>query len=137
VYVFVLQVKDNTGALSYSIKTVTVNASSARGITSDTAALRQLTVITDLVNEGKLLTMYPNPVHSSTSIVLNSETSGGKLVNIYTSTGLLAASFRWQTVKGRNVFLVKNISGLPNGQYSIVVTDSNGKIIGAIKFVKA
>ncbi len=137
VYVFVLQVKDNTGALAYSIKTVTVNASGTRVITTDTAALRQLTAITNPTNEGKLLTMYPNPVLSSTSIVLNSETSGGKIINIYTSTGLLAASYRWQTVKGRNVFLVKNISGLASGQYSIVVTDSNGKIIGAIKFVKS
>ena len=137
VYVFVLQVKDNTGALAYSIKTVTVNASGARVVTTDTAALRQVPAIAGTVNDGKLLTMYPNPVHSSTSIVLNSETSGGKLVNIYTSTGLLAASYRWQTVKGRNVFLVKNISGLANGQYSIVVTDSNGKIIGAIKFIKS
>ena len=139
-YTFVLQVKDNTGALAYSLKTVTVNAAGTRvatTIASDADALRQQPAVTGLASQGKLLSMYPNPVHSSTSIVMNSETGGEKRINIYTASGVLAASYRWQTVKGRNLFLVKNISGLAGGRYSIIVTDNNGKIEGSLTFIKS
>ncbi|MEP6726120.1 MAG: T9SS type A sorting domain-containing protein, partial [Bacteroidota bacterium] len=88
-----------------------------------------------IVRENKL-TMYPNPVSSSATIELYSKESGAKNIYIYNSKGVLAARYVWQAVKGKNVFSIKNISGLTNGLYIIDIREISGKSDGTLKFLK-
>ncbi|MEO6313888.1 MAG: T9SS type A sorting domain-containing protein [Chitinophagaceae bacterium] len=85
---------------------------------------------------GKQLRMFPNPASVSATIELNSTESGVKTIYIYNSNGVLAAKYVWQTVTGKNIFSLKNISGLTNGLYVIDVRDSKGKSGGTLKFLK-
>ena len=80
--------------------------------------------------------MYPNPVYVSATIELNSDDDGDKTIFIYNSNGVLAACVCMETVKGKNMFSLKNISGLTNGLYVIDVKDSKGKSDGTLKFLK-
>ena len=84
---------------------------------------------------GKL-TMYPNPVHSTATIQLNSADNGTKTVNVYNSAGVLQAKYSWQTVQGNNVYSLKNVSALGNGLYIVDIRDNSGKSIGSLKFLK-
>ena len=145
VYIYVLQVKDNLGLLAYSTKTVTVNAAGTRvadtGITNAPADAASITTVNSGVGfpaiNGKLLTMYPNPVVSSTTIELNSADTDVKKISLYNSAGALIANYRWEAVKGKNLYSLKNIAGLARGLYFINVTDSKGKVTGTLKFVKS
>jgi len=144
VYIYVLQVKDNLGLLAYSTKTVTVNAAGTRvadfgttGATADAASLTTTNAVGFPAINGKLLSMYPNPVVNSTTIELNSTDADVKKIGLYNSAGVLIANYRWEAVKGKNLYSLKNISGLAKGLYFIQVTDSKGKITGTLKFVKS
>jgi len=81
--------------------------------------------------------MYPNPVVNSTTIELNSTDADVKKIGLYNSAGVLIANYRWEAVKGKNLYSLKNITGLAKGLYFIQVTDSKGKITGTLKFVKS
>jgi len=149
VYTLLLQVKDNKGAMAYSGLLVTVSSPGARTAApattaeEDQAMLKRLVdsataaiALKDAVLTGKKLTMYPNPVSVSATIELNSENEGDKTIFIYNSNGVLAARYVWKTVKGKNIFSLKNISGLTNGLYVVDVKDSKGKSEGSLKFLK-
>jgi len=82
------------------------------------------------------LTMFPNPVHSSATIQLNSVDNGTKTINVYNSAGVLQAKYSWQTVQGNNVYSLKNISALGNGLYIVDIRDNSGKSVGSLKFLK-
>jgi len=144
VYIYVLQVKDNLGLLAYSTKTVTVNAAGTRvadfgttGATADAASLTTTNAVGFPAINGKLLSMYPNPVVNSTTIELNSTEADVKKIGLYNSAGVLIANYRWEAAKGKNLYSLKNITGLAKGLYFIHVTDSKGKITGTLKFVKS
>ena len=139
VYLFQLQVKDNSGALTYSTKSITVSASGARVAfsgNSDSSVQNGRQAMVPVTAAARWLSIYPNPVQSSASIALYSEDAGIKLIHIYTGSGILAASYRWQTVMGKNTFQLRNVSGLPAGQYTLMVTSNTGKQLGAAKFIK-
>jgi hypothetical protein len=82
------------------------------------------------------LTMYPNPVHSTATIQLNSADNGAKTINVYNSGGVLQAKYSWQTVQGNNVYSLKNIAGISNGLYIVDIRDNSGKSVGSLKFLK-
>jgi len=85
---------------------------------------------------GRKINIYPNPVSSAANIEFNSTDGGMRTVYIYNSNGVLAARYNWQTVAGKNVFSLKNISGLTNGLYIVEIKDSKGKTDGSSKFLK-
>ena len=82
------------------------------------------------------LTLYPNPVHTNATIEMYSADNSVKTINVYYSNGVLKAAYKWQTIKGNNIFQLKNITGLANGLYIIDIRDSNGKPNGKMKFIK-
>ena len=82
------------------------------------------------------LNLYPNPVHTSATVELNSEENSVKTVSLYSASGVLKAKYTWTATKGKNIFSLKNVADLTNGLYIIEVKDSNGKSGGTFKFVK-
>lgn len=100
------------------------------------SALETKTIIPGVVTTGKSITIYPNPVASAATIEFNSADAGARTVQIYTSTGVLAARYVWQTVAGKNLFSLKNISGLTNGLYVVKIIDSKGNAEASTKFLK-
>jgi hypothetical protein len=82
------------------------------------------------------LGIYPNPVRTSATIELNSTDNGVKTINLYNANGVLISKYAWQTVKGKNTFLLKNVTALSGGLYVADIRDSNGKPVGKLKFVK-
>ena len=82
------------------------------------------------------LRMFPNPVHSTATLTLNSADAGAKMVYVYNSNAVLAAKFTWQTVKGNNTFTLPSVSNFANGLYIIEIKDFSGKTIGTLKFLK-
>ncbi|MEO6315095.1 MAG: REJ domain-containing protein [Chitinophagaceae bacterium] len=82
------------------------------------------------------LVMYPNPVHTTATVELTSEDNGVKTINLYNASGVLKAKYTWQTIKGNNIFTLKNVAGLANGLYILDIRDSNGKPSGKLKFIK-
>ncbi|MEP6747557.1 MAG: PKD domain-containing protein [Bacteroidota bacterium] len=116
-------------------------AAAATTAEEDIATLNRLkdsaATASSLINtKGNKLAMYPNPVHTTATIQLASEEDGTKTINVYNTSGILKAKYIWQTIKGNNVFTLKDISGLANGLYIIEIRDNNGKPVGSIKFLK-
>ncbi|MEP7279377.1 MAG: PKD domain-containing protein, partial [Bacteroidota bacterium] len=89
-----------------------------------------------IVPRGTRLSLYPNPVHSNTTIQLYSADNGIKTISVYNSAGVLQAKYNWQTVPGNNTYSLKDVSGLANGLYIIDIRDHNGKSNGSVKFLK-
>jgi hypothetical protein len=117
--------------------------SSSRVAASATATTAELTktassLRTDanIAGPAAKLNIYPNPVRNSATIELNSLENGAKTINVYSASGVLAAKYTWQTIKGNNTFQLKSIAGLPGGLYIADIRDSNGKPVGKLKFVK-
>jgi hypothetical protein len=140
-YTFNLQVRDDKGGMAYSDLVITVANSGAR-VAADSSAKQTVVAdaalqlaATDPLKAGKL-SIYPNPVQTSATIEMNSADNSLKTIYIYTSTGVLAAKYVWQTVAGKNVFTLKNVSGLTNGIYVVDIKDSTGKSLGTLKFLK-
>ena len=105
----------------------------------DDAALRRIrdsaNAAAVTIGTGKL-SMYPNPVHSNATIELNSADDGVKTINLFNTVGVLKAKYTWQTVKGNNVYSLKDAAGLANGLYIIDIRDASGKSLGSLKFLK-
>jgi hypothetical protein len=120
------------------LRTCSGGSRSAASIQQSVSIQQSETVAPDAdapVVAGKL-NLYPNPVHTNATIELSSAAIGLKTVNLYNSSGVLKAKYTWQAVKGKNVFTLKNIAGLPGGLYIIDIRDSDGKANGKLKFVK-
>ena len=100
-----------------------------KSIKDSTNGIAPLTVVSKL-------TMFPNPVHSSATIQLNSADNSAKTINVYNSAGVLQAKYTWQTVQGNNVYSLKNVSALGNGLYIVDIRDNSGKSVGSLKFLK-
>ncbi|HTL07048.1 MAG TPA: T9SS type A sorting domain-containing protein [Chitinophagaceae bacterium] len=111
---------DQSAALQDSI-----NAASARSIANASATL---------LGTGKL-SLYPNPVRTSSTIELSSTENSNKLVKLYTAGGTLIASYRWQVVKGLNRFTLQQVAGLSAGLYYISISDNKGPE-QKLKFIK-
>ncbi len=89
-----------------------------------------------VITKDSKLSMYPNPVHSSATIQLNSSDNGMKTLNLYNSAGVLQSKYNWQTVQGNNIYALKDVSGMANGLYIIDIRDNAGKSLGSLKFMK-
>ena len=118
-----------------SIGLLTSCGSGARMMAADTRQVVTAATINAAVITGKLA-MYPNPVVNSATIALNSTDNGVKTINLYNAGGVLAAKYNWQTIKGNNTFSLKNVTGLAKGLYIADVRDSNGNVVGKLKFIK-
>ncbi|MEP6728153.1 MAG: T9SS type A sorting domain-containing protein, partial [Bacteroidota bacterium] len=94
-----------------------------------------MAMTTTTLRESKL-TMYPNPVHTASTIELYSADNSVKTINLYNSNGILTAKYIWPVIKGNNTFSLKNVSGLANGLYIIDIRDNNGRPNGKLKFIK-
>jgi len=101
----------------------------------DSTLLAEKSISTSAIS-GKKINMYPNPVATSATIEFNSTDGGLKTIFIYNANGVLAARYIWQTVAGKNVFSLKNISGMTNGLYVVHVKNSKGESEASVKFLK-
>jgi len=131
-YVFGLQVKDNSGALAYSFKTVTVN--SAGGLvttvqsdtvttaTATTTTLRIATTLPELSSTQPELssTVSPNPVASGqmARLVINSDRAGTAAVAVVNISGNIMATQKVKLVAGANTTMLST-SALGQGLYII------------------
>ncbi len=101
----------------------------------DSALAIEKNIISPVI-AGKKINIYPNPATSNATIEFNGADNGMRTIFVYNANGVLAARYIWQTVAGRNVFSLKNISGLTNGLYIVEIKDSKGKSEGSTKFLK-
>ena len=118
-----------------------IATASATTAEQDVATLQRLkdsaaTAETLIAAKGNKLSMYPNPVHTTATIELTSLDDANKIIYVYNASGVLKAKYTWQTVKGYNVFSLKDVSGLTSGLYIIDIRDTNGKQVGSLKFLK-
>jgi poly(3-hydroxybutyrate) depolymerase len=109
-------------------------------VEQDEATLRSLkdsanASILIAAKESKLK-LYPNPVHTTATIEIYSAENAVKTIHLYNASGVLKATYTWQTTKGNNTFSLKAVAGLANGLYIIDIRDSNGKSSGSLKFLK-
>jgi hypothetical protein len=135
VYVFRLIVTDWGGAKDTAQVTVNVNASGGRlaaNLPDNKLPVHDTATATAATKPG----LYPNPVHSQTTITYYSSDNSTKTINLYTANGVFKVKYTWPVKKGNNVFYLKNIPALSNGWYIIDIRDSNGKSAGKLKFIK-
>ena len=121
----------------YPIGSILLLRDCANGGSRTVSPLENITLVQDAdASSAVKLNIYPNPVHSSATITLNSADYGTRTINLYNTSGVLTAKYTWQTTKGNNTFSLKNISGLQAGLYIADIRDNNGKPVGRIKFIK-
>jgi len=125
-YIFGLQVKDNNGVLTYSYKTVTVNAAaSARAMDASLNATG--TTISKQTYNSSLPSISavigPNPVKSGNQAILQiiSGKAGVVVVNTVNSNGAITGTTKLNLVAGINTTTVST-GGLARGFHVINIT---------------
>ncbi|MEO5683828.1 MAG: PKD domain-containing protein, partial [Chitinophagaceae bacterium] len=113
-----------------------ISATTAEQDEATLRSLRDSAAAVSVAAKPAKLVMYPNPVQVSATIELFSAEGGVKSINLYNANGVLSAKYTWQTIKGNNVFSLKNVSGLARGLYILDIRDTNGKPNGKLKFIK-
>ncbi|MFT3936417.1 MAG: T9SS type A sorting domain-containing protein [Chitinophagaceae bacterium] len=91
---------------------------------------------TDSLQVAGKLAIYPNPVHTTATIELNSANSDTKIIYLYGTNGALIAKYTWPVVRGRNIYTLKNVASLVNGFYVIDVRNNSGISSGRLKLIK-
>ena len=137
-YAFAIYPNGSIGLLRNCATGGSSRVAAANTAAQDIATLRSIkdSSIASLGVKNLKLNLFPNPVHSSATIELNSTEDGMKTINIFSTTGVLKSKYNWPTVKGTNVFSLKDISGMADGLYIVDVRDNSGKSVGSIKFIK-
>ena len=84
------------------------------------------------------ISLYPNPVVTTTTIMYNSEVAGTVHINVYSVDGKLVHQ-ELGTASGSGISntVKMNISNLTQGIYNVVITNKDGKKVGTTKLVKA
>jgi len=125
-YIFGLQVKDNNGALTYSYKTVTVNAATTARM-MDALPDATSASISKAAGNSSLPSISaeisPNPIISGKQAILqiNSSKAGRAVVNIVNSNGAIVGTKKLNLVAGINTSTV-SIAGLAQGFHVISIT---------------
>ena len=88
----------------------------------------------NIVDDGTSISVYPNPVQNTASLLFNSDITGKALVKIIDKTGRILMNDRISAVKGNNAAKLPGLENLIPGTYILQVQTAAG--MKAIKFVK-